>query len=322
LGSVLVGYSVITGAGFGMMYLPSVTGSAPFFSKRRSLAMAICLCGSGVGTFVLAPITEEILDRHGWRWVMRSLSGLCFLSIICGLCMFSGPQQVDGKKNETDSEQCTGEKLRAKYRFINPVLYEHRHFPTFMIVLLADFFAFFSIYIPFSYLPTLAMSRNVSSADAAFLISSGGISNMLGRLSGGWLCDFDGLHPLSIIMVAITLSSVPAFLLTWITEYSVMLSSFFIYGICTGCVVASVGPLLVRLLGVNAFNQTFGILSAARGIAVLIGPPIAGVIVEWYSDPSMAMFTCGSLILVSIFCYTLAISRNIIVNRRHGYQSI
>jgi len=321
LGSVLVGYSVISGAGFGMMYLPSVTGSAPFFSKRRSLAMAICLCGSGVGTFLMAPITEEILDSHGWRWVMRFLSSLCFLCIFCGLCMFPSPKLAQ-ESEVKEREETTGEKLRARYRFINPILYEHRNFPTFLIVVFADFFAFLSIYIPFSYLPSLAQSSNISSADAAFLISGGGISNMLGRLAGGWLCDFNSLHPLSIILVAITMSCPPSFMLTWVTQYSYMLTNFFFYGICTGCVVGSIGPLLVRLLGVKDFNQTFGFLSAARGLAVLLGPPSAGMVVDYYNDPSMAMFVCGCLVVVSIFLYTLAVIRNTIVTRRQGYQPL
>ena len=36
---VLLGYSVVSGVGFGLMYIPSVVGAAPFFNKRRSLAM-------------------------------------------------------------------------------------------------------------------------------------------------------------------------------------------------------------------------------------------------------------------------------------------
>ncbi|XP_023341260.1 monocarboxylate transporter 13 [Eurytemora carolleeae] len=77
LGAVLVGYSGFAGVGFGLMYIPSVVGAAPFFNKRRSLAIGICLCGSGIGTFTLAPICEAILSRYGWRWVFRTFGALC-----------------------------------------------------------------------------------------------------------------------------------------------------------------------------------------------------------------------------------------------------
>ena len=37
----------------------------------RSLAIGICLCGIGCGTFAIAPISNMILEKYGWRTVMR-----------------------------------------------------------------------------------------------------------------------------------------------------------------------------------------------------------------------------------------------------------
>ena len=71
----------------------------------------------------------------------------------------------------------------------------------------------------------------MSSGDAAFLISAGGISNTLGRkvqscdvthsnfshlrLVGGWLSDQDWTHPLIITLVALIAGIVPSFVLPW-----------------------------------------------------------------------------------------------------------
>merc|ERR1719370_229140 len=87
LNLIYLGYGFVTGFGFGLMYLPSVVGVAPFFTDNRALAIGICLCGSGVGTFGLAPVSNYILLRHGWRWVMRTFSGLCLLCTFCGALM-------------------------------------------------------------------------------------------------------------------------------------------------------------------------------------------------------------------------------------------
>ena len=78
-------YSVLTGLGFGLMYIPSIVSCVPYFSKNRlppiilweqhtqcrSLAIGICLCGIGCGTFAIAPISNMILEKYGWRTVMR-----------------------------------------------------------------------------------------------------------------------------------------------------------------------------------------------------------------------------------------------------------
>jgi len=51
----------------------------------------------------------------------------------------------------------------------------------FILIVIADFFAFTAIYIPYTHLPPLAKIAGVSSGDAVFLISAGGISNTIGR---------------------------------------------------------------------------------------------------------------------------------------------
>ena len=71
----------------------------------------------------------------------------------------------------------------------------------------------------------------MSSGDAAFLISAGGISNTIGRqvqscavthsnvshlrLVGGWLSDQHWTHPLIITLVALIAGVVPSFVLPW-----------------------------------------------------------------------------------------------------------
>ena len=45
------------------MYIPAVVAVAEHFHKRQSLAMGICVCGTGVGTFLLAPAESYFLNR-------------------------------------------------------------------------------------------------------------------------------------------------------------------------------------------------------------------------------------------------------------------
>lgn len=65
--TLLLGYSVITGLGFGLMYLPSVVIVSKHFLVRRSLATGIVLCAAGVGTFVVAPLAQFMLEQWGWK---------------------------------------------------------------------------------------------------------------------------------------------------------------------------------------------------------------------------------------------------------------
>ena len=58
---LMAGYSLITGLGFGLMYIPAVVAVASYFTKRRALATSICVCGTGFGTFMMPPLVQKLL---------------------------------------------------------------------------------------------------------------------------------------------------------------------------------------------------------------------------------------------------------------------
>ncbi|KAL7736910.1 hypothetical protein ACLKA6_008785 [Drosophila palustris] len=72
-------YGVMGGIGFCMVYIPAVVIIGFYFEKWRALATGVALCGSGVGTFVFAPLTNMLLERTGWRMTL-AVQGLMILS--------------------------------------------------------------------------------------------------------------------------------------------------------------------------------------------------------------------------------------------------
>jgi len=57
------------------MYLPSIVMVGFYFDKKRAMATGIAVCGSGIGTFVLAPIITFLVSEYGWK---VSVALLCF----------------------------------------------------------------------------------------------------------------------------------------------------------------------------------------------------------------------------------------------------
>lgn len=70
------------GTGFGLMYLPAIVMVGYYFSKRRALATGIAVCGSGIGSFVFAPLSEALLNTYGWKGSMWILSGISLNGIV------------------------------------------------------------------------------------------------------------------------------------------------------------------------------------------------------------------------------------------------
>jgi len=328
LGCVLLGYSVVAGFGFGMMYIPSVVGVAPYFTERRALAIGICLCGSGIGTFTLAPISAYLLEYYGWRWVFRTFSIICFFCIFCGASMVPvrEEQQENSIKEQSfrnpDNEPRPGLRKQILTLILGEELTRSRSLGVFCLIVLADFLTFTAIYIPYTHLPPLAKFAGVSSGDAAFLISAGGISNTVGRFSGGWLSDQPWSHPLYLTLAAISAAAIPSFILPWCSQYWIFVLSFGFFGFVTGCEVGCTSPLLVKLLGLSCLTQAFGIMTALRGVAALVGPPTAGLLVDQFDDPGLALCLCGALMVASSVVAGIAAVLNRAVEKRASYVEL
>ena len=72
-------YGVFGGIGFCFIYMPSVIIVGYYFEKWRPLATGIALCGSGVGTFVMGPISKILVEKYEWRGALLIQSGMILL---------------------------------------------------------------------------------------------------------------------------------------------------------------------------------------------------------------------------------------------------
>ncbi|XP_023340234.1 monocarboxylate transporter 12 isoform X2 [Eurytemora carolleeae] len=87
---------VCTGLGFGLIYLPAIVSVSMYFEKKRAFATGIAVCGSGLGTFIMAPVTKGLINQFGWKGAMLITAGLILNCIIFG-AMFR-PLQPKSKK--------------------------------------------------------------------------------------------------------------------------------------------------------------------------------------------------------------------------------
>ena len=80
-------FGIISGFGLSLCYVAAILIVAYYFDKRRSLATGLAVCGSGIGTFIFAPLTQYLIEEYGWRGTTLIIAGL-FLNIsVCGAVM-------------------------------------------------------------------------------------------------------------------------------------------------------------------------------------------------------------------------------------------
>jgi len=85
--TLMLTYGFMGGIGFGMIYLPAVVCVGYYFETKRSLATGLAVCGSGVGTFVFAPLASLLLDNFDWKGANLILAGLILNCAVFGALM-------------------------------------------------------------------------------------------------------------------------------------------------------------------------------------------------------------------------------------------
>ncbi|XP_068633944.1 monocarboxylate transporter 12 [Battus philenor] len=117
-------FGVLGGIGFCMIYMPAVLTVGFYFERWRALATGLALCGSGVGTFVFAPLTNIFIEAYGWRMTMVIHAGFILICLICG-AMFRPIKPVRVTLADQKEEEDTARRHEEAVEKLNSMLKLH-----------------------------------------------------------------------------------------------------------------------------------------------------------------------------------------------------
>lgn len=75
---------LLSGIGFGLIFLPAAVNISFYFEKKRAFATGIAVCGSGIGGFLMAPCCQLLVAEFGWRGSMLILAGMTLNCCVVG----------------------------------------------------------------------------------------------------------------------------------------------------------------------------------------------------------------------------------------------
>ncbi len=77
---------IISGLGYCLSFLPTVTILSQYFDKRRSLVTAVASTGECFAVFLFAPVNTHLKEQIGWRYSLLFVGALQLSIVICGCC--------------------------------------------------------------------------------------------------------------------------------------------------------------------------------------------------------------------------------------------
>lgn len=152
--------------------------------------------------------------------------------------------------------------------------------PVFMMMAISNVFGMAGLYVPFVYLVDAAIQNGVDSSSAGFLLSIIGITNTFGRVICGYVSDFPQVDSLLLNNICLIISTVSIAVTPLSTSFGGYVAIAIFFGIAVSGYISLTSIILVDLLGLDKLTNAFGLLILFRGVAAVVGSPLAGAVYD------------------------------------------
>ncbi|KAH8699314.1 putative monocarboxylate permease mch4 [Talaromyces proteolyticus] len=251
--------TIVTGIGFGLIFLPASSVVSQWFSTRTPLAIGISVSGSSIGAVIYPIMLKRLAGQIGFPWTVRIMGFM----VLGTMLLAAAVMRVRVGKNP------------RKRKVI-----DLRHFKDklYLIACLSFFVNFLGLYVFYYYISLYA--TEVAGTDqslANYLLPILNAGSFLGRLIPNWIAGRYGLMNVQIIFGVI--SGALAFALLGIKTTGGVVAFTVVYGFVSAPYVSLPIPIVTSLSPDKSVWATrLGMSFAIIGLGALIGSPVAGAI--------------------------------------------
>ncbi|XP_067672583.1 monocarboxylate transporter 12-like [Haliotis asinina] len=191
--------------------------------------------------------------------------------------------------------------LRRLSRSLHLTLFTH---PIFLLFITSNFILYFWFDVPFVFLANRAVLSGMTEARAALLVSVIGILHTVGNLVYGVAGDMRRLslpllYGVSISLCGVTLLAVPSS-----SAFLPLACMAGVFGLLSASSEALSSILLIDIVGEASLSQSYGFTMLLKGIANLVGPPVAGWLYDVSGSYNNTFYAAGTCLVIAGLMYT------------------
>ncbi|XP_021374582.1 monocarboxylate transporter 4-like [Mizuhopecten yessoensis] len=297
---VILFFGGIGGIGGGLTYSASVVVLGFNFHYKRNIASGIAVSGCGVGVFVLAPVVEAAREAYGNRGFFFIIAGIALHHALFG-CLFF-PSKLESERKQIRHQKSLSKKSKNRFYILKTILHSFAILKQLSLLCfcLSMFFACVGIYLVYVHFPRYVIEMGSSPLNASFLMAIGGLCNCISRVLVGMAANSESINENVMYFGTFGLLGLSTLLFPlYAFTYGGQLAYAIFLGLYSGCCYSIINTLIIQLVGIEELATGFGICMFFCGIGSIIGPPLAGAIVDNGGSYENSFILAG-------FCITIA----------------
>lgn len=299
----------ITGLGLAFNLQPALTIIGKYFYKKRPMANGLAMAGSPVFLSTLAPFNQYLFNTFGWKGSFLILGGLLLNACVAGSLMRpvepkqatkKSKNKIGVKENDPDVKKSHRKKSRWERvnKYLDFSLFKHRGF---LIYLSGNVIMFLGFFAPIIFLAPYAKDKGIDEYSAAFLLSIMAFVDMFARPCGGIVANSKFIRPRIqyFFSFAVMFNGVCHLLCPLADNYTSLVLYAVFFGLGFGSVSSVLFETLMDLVGPQRFSSAVGLVTVVECCPVLLGPPLAGKLVDQTGQYKYMYMACGAIVFLS-----------------------
>ena len=260
-------FGPIVGVAAGSFYAPMTAVTTRWFTRHRSLAVALVSAGLSFGSTLMAPLARWLISAYDWRTAMLVLGDLVWLIVIPAAFLVRNPPPIAAAGAATVAraghDLTIGQVMRT---------------PQFAAIALTHFACCAAHSGPIFHMVTHAIDRGVPTMAAATVLSAAGLASLSGKIVCGLFADRIGAKRTLVAGLALQALAISLYVFTG------SLGSFYALALMFGVAYGGVMPLYAILVreyfGERIMGTAFGAVSVAATLGMALGPWLGGALYD------------------------------------------
>jgi len=291
---VVYGVIIAVGAAFG--WVPVIATVCHWFVRKRGMALGITKAATGIGMFIMPPLSQFLIIKLGWRISYLIIAGLiCAIGLPASRFTRADPAEKGlYPDNIKGTVKNTGKDKR---------LYNTRGFTIKQALRTKQFWLLFALSaifaLPFGiwiHLKAYMIGFGISEMTAATVIGLSGAAYVVGVLAINYLSDRIGRKkPLIISLILMGL------MMLWLMRAREPWE-FYVFTIIIGFSWGGSGlfsAIIADSFGLKFLGSIYGMLDASWGIGAGISPLLAGYIFDTTGSYQLSIIMGAVVIFIT-----------------------